>query len=58
MKLISYGGLIAEVGGWIEGSIIALLPVYNNDIGLIAADTAWLLMILGTGAMFCLFPIG
>ena len=56
--LLGYGGLIAGIGGWIEGSLVALLPVYNADIGLNAADTAWLLTILGTGAMFCQFPIG
>lgn len=55
---LGYGGLIAGIGGWIEGSLVALLPVYNTDIGLNSGDTAWLLTILGTGAMLCQLPIG
>ena len=31
MLLLSYGGFIAGIGGWIEGGLIALLPVYNTD---------------------------
>ena len=58
MLLFSYGGFIAGIGGWIEGSLIALLPVYISDIGLYAAYTAWLLTILGVGLMLFQFPIG
>ena len=58
MLLLSYGGLIAGIGGWIEGSLIALLPVYNTDIELHADDTAWLLTILGVGLMLFQYPIG
>src|SRR5450830_101318 len=46
-----FGGLIAGLGGWIEGSLLALLPVYVGDIGLSSKDTAWLLTIFGIGAM-------
>jgi MFS family permease len=58
MLLLSYGGFIAGIGGWLEGSLIALLPVYNTDIGLLAADTAWLLTILGVGLMLFQYPVG
>ena len=58
MLLLSYGGFIAGIGGWIEGGLIALLPVYNTDIGLHTADTAWLLTILGVGLMIFQYPVG
>ena len=58
MLLLSYGGFIAGIGGWIEGSLIALLPVYNTDIGLNASDTAWLLILLGVGLMMFQYPVG
>ncbi|HSH71834.1 MAG TPA: MFS transporter [Methylophilaceae bacterium] len=55
---LGFGGLIAGLGGWIEGSLLALLPVYVTDIGLSSTDTAWLLTVLGIGAMVCQYPIG
>jgi len=55
---LGLGGLIAGLGGWIEGSLLALLPVYVSDIGLSSKDTAWLLTLLGIGAMVCQYPIG
>jgi len=55
---LGLGGLIAGLGGWIEGSLFALLPVYVSDIGLSSKDTAWLLTLLGVGAMVCQYPIG
>lgn len=55
---IAFGALIAGLGGWIEGSILALLPVYSADVGLSSSHTAWLLTILGAGAMACQFPLG
>ena len=58
MLFVSFGGLIAGLGGWIEGSLFALLPVYNTDIGLTSRETAWLLTILGVGLMVFQFPIG
>ncbi len=58
LLFISFGGLIAGLGGWIEGSLFALLPVYNADIGLTSRETAWLLTILGVGLMVFQFPIG
>ena len=57
MLLLSYGGFIAGIGGWIEGGLIALLPVYNTDIGLHTTDTAWLLTILGVGLMLFQYPV-
>ena len=41
-----------------EGSILAFLPVYSADVGLASSDVAWLLTILGVGAMTCQFAIG
>lgn len=55
---VTFGALIAGLGGWIEGSILALLPVYSADVGLSSSNTAWLLTILGAGAMVCQFPLG
>ncbi|OAM52468.1 hypothetical protein A7981_03040 [Methylovorus sp. MM2] len=55
---LGFGGLIAGLGGWIEGSLLALLPVYVSDVGLASTDTAWLLTVLGIGAMVCQYPIG
>ncbi len=56
--LMGFGALIAGLGGWMEGSILAFLPVYCKDIGLDSSDVAWLLTILGIGAMTCQFAIG
>lgn len=55
---LGFGGLIAGLGGWVEGSLLALLPVYNGDIGLKPSDTAWLFTIFGVGAFVCQFPVG
>jgi MFS family permease len=52
------GGLIAGLGGWMEGALLAFLPVYCADIGLDSDDVAWLLTILGVGAITCQFAIG
>jgi MFS family permease len=56
--LMGLGALIAGLGGWMEGSILAFLPVYSADIGLASSDVAWLLTILGIGATTCQFAIG
>ena len=56
--LMGFGALIAGLGGWMEGSILAFLPVYSADIGLASSDVAWLLTILGIGATTCQFAIG
>lgn len=58
MLFMSFGGLIAGLGGWMEASVLALLPIYNADIGLTSQHTAWLLTILGVGLMLFQFPIG
>jgi MFS family permease len=55
---LSFGGLIAGLGGWIENSLLAFLPVYATDIGLHSDKTAWLFTLLGIGAFVCQFPIG
>lgn len=56
--LMGFGALIAGLGGWMEGSILAFLPVYSADIGIASTDVAWLLTILGIGAMACQFAVG
>jgi MFS family permease len=56
--LTGFGAIIAGLGGWMEGSILAFLPVYCADIGLASSDVAWLLAMLGVGAMTCQFAIG
>lgn len=56
--LMGFGAIIAGLGGWMEGSILAFLPVYSADIGLVSSDVAWLLNILGIGATTCQFAIG
>ena len=56
--LMGFGALIAGLGGWMEGSILAFLPVYSADISLVSSDVAWLFTILGVGAMTCQFAIG
>jgi MFS family permease len=53
-----FGALVAGLGGWIEGSILALLPVYSADVGQTSTDAAWLLTLFQMGAMVCQFPIG
>jgi MFS family permease len=55
---LGFGGLIAGLGGWMENSIVALLPVYTADIGLASTSAAWLFTLFGVGAMLCQFPIG
>ena len=55
---LGFGGLIAGLGGWVEGSLVALLPVYSADIGLASTAAAWLFTVFGIGAMLCQFPVG
>jgi MFS family permease len=55
---LGFGGLIAGLGGWMEGSLFALLPVYTSDIGLPSTSSAWLFTIFGVGAMACQFFVG
>jgi MFS family permease len=56
--LMGFGAIIAGLGGWMEGSILAFLPVYCADIGLASSDVAWLLTIFGVGAITFQFAIG
>ncbi len=55
---LGFGGLIAGLGGWMEGGLVALLPVYSADIGLASTAAAWLFTLFGIGAMLCQFPVG
>lgn len=55
---LSIGAWVAGLGGWMEGSLLALLPVLATDQGLSSASAAWLLTLLGIGATASQFPIG
>lgn len=55
---LALGGLIAGCGGWIEGSLLALLPVYNSSMGFSSKDSAWLFTVFGFGAFSLQFLIG
>ncbi len=55
---LGFGAVVAGLGGYVEGSLLALLPVYSADVGLTAKDAAWLLTIFQIGAMTFQFPIG
>jgi MFS family permease len=55
---VSLGAWLAGLGGWIEGGLLALLPVYATDQGLSSTEAAWLLTLLGVGATACQLPIG
>ena len=55
---LGFGAIVAGLGGYVEGSLLALLPVYSLDIGLTAKDAAWLLTVFQIGAMAFQFPIG
>ena len=55
---LGFGAIVAGLGGYVEGSLLALLPVYSADAGLTAKDAAWLLTIFQIGAMAFQFPIG
>lgn len=55
---LGFGALVAGLGGYIEGSLLAFIPVYIADIGYQAADAAFLLTLFQAGAMCFQFPIG
>lgn len=55
---LGLGGMIAGTGGWIEGSLLALLPVYNADLALSSQDSAWLFTLFGIGTFVWQYPIG
>lgn len=55
---LGFGAVVAGLGGYVEGSLLAFTPVYTADIGLSAADAAWLLTIFQIGAMAFQFPVG
>ena len=55
---LGFGAIVPGLGGYVEGSLLALLPVYSADVGLTAKDAAWLLTIFQICAMAFQFPIG
>lgn len=55
---LGFGGVVAGLGGYVEGSLLAFIPDYTADIGLSASDAAWLLTIFQIGAMAFQFPVG
>lgn len=55
---LGFGAVVAGLGGYVEGSLLAFIPVYTADIGFTAADAAWLLTIFQIGAMAFQFPVG
>jgi MFS family permease len=55
---LGFGALIAGFGGYIEGSLLAFIPVYVADIGFTPADAAFLLTLFQVGAMAFQYPIG
>ena len=55
---LGFGAIVAGLGGYVEGRLLALLPVYSADVGLTAKDAAWLLTAFQIGAMAFQFPIG
>ena len=56
--LMGFGALMAGLGGWMEGSLLAFIPMYSADVGIETRDVAWLLTILGVGSMTCQIAIG
>ena len=58
ISTIGVGAMIAGIGGWLEGSLLALLPVYGSSVGLSITNAALLLTDMGVGAMVFQFPIG
>jgi MFS family permease len=56
--MLSLGAWLAGLGGWIEGALLGLMPVFAADQGLASADTALLTALLGVGGVLFQFPIG
>jgi MFS family permease len=55
---LGLGAIIAGLGGYMEASLLALLPVYMADLNFSAQDAAWLLTVFQMGAMLFQFPVG
>jgi MFS family permease len=55
---LGFGAIVAGLGGYIEGSLLAFIPVYIADIGYTQANAAFLLTLFQIGAMTFQFPIG
>lgn len=53
-----FGALVAGLGGYVEGSLLAFIPVHIAEIGYTAANAAFLLTLFQAGAMVFQFPIG
>ncbi|HOY69377.1 MAG TPA: MFS transporter [Methylotenera sp.] len=55
---LGFGAIVAGLGGYAEGSLLAFIPVYIADIGYTPANAAFLLTLFQTGAMCFQFPVG
>ena len=55
---IAFGAIIAGLGGWIEGSLLAFLPMYTSAQDMGSKDAAILMTIIGAGATVWQFPLG
>jgi MFS family permease len=55
---LAFGAIIAGLGGWIEGSLLAFLPVYTSSHDMGRNDAAILMTIIGVGATVWQFPLG
>ena len=55
---LGFGAIVAGLGGYVEGSLMAFIPVYIADIGYTPSNAALLLTLFQTGAMCFQFPVG
>ena len=55
---LAFGAIIAGLGGWIEGSLLAFLPMYTSAQDMGSNDAAILMTIIGVGATVWQFPLG
>jgi MFS family permease len=55
---LAFGAIIAGLGGWIEGSLLAFLPMYTSAQDMGSNDAAILMTIIGIGATVWQFPLG
>ena len=55
---LGFGALVAGLGGYVEASLLAFMPVYSADIGFTPANTAFLLTLFQVGAMAFQYPVG
>ena len=55
---LGFGAIVAGLGGYVEGGLLAFIPVYIADIGYTPANAAFLLTLFQTGAMCFQYPMG